>query len=177
MPHRRAIHLPPVLGLALALAACGGGPSLSALQMPPAETPAAQSDTLQISTSEAYARIAQGANSCWFGARGRLNGRYIFHADAAPPARGGAVEIVVHERVYDQPKPWGYKAFRVALTKGSGYTSVGVENLRMPEEAARQMRAEVLAWAHGSQSCMRGNVAADPGWMATTPVTAVSPRR
>jgi hypothetical protein len=177
MPFRQAIHLPPVLGAALALAACGGGPSLQALQMPPTETPAAQSDTLQVSTSEAYARIAQGAMSCWFGARGRLTGRYIFHADAAPPARGGAVEIVVHERVYDQPKPWGYKAFRVALSKGSNYTSVGVENLRMPDELARQMRAEVLAWAHGSQSCMGGNVAADPGWATSTPVTAVAPRR
>ena len=67
---------------------------------------------LQLSSAEIYSRIARGANACWFGPRGRLGATHILHADVAPSMNGGAVEMVVHERATDQPKPWGYKSFR-----------------------------------------------------------------
>ena len=78
-----------------------------------------------------------------------------------PPAKGGAVEIVVHERAVDQPKPWGYKAFRIALTEsagldgtpGAGGTSLDVQNARIAEAEATRMRAEVFQWARGNEGC------------------------
>jgi hypothetical protein len=71
------------------------------------------------------------------------------------------VDIVVHERASDQPKPWGYKAYRVQLTEspgldgtpGGGGTSIAVENSRMPEAEAARMRAEVFQWASGTEGC------------------------
>ena len=169
MPLPRAISTLLRAALAL-LTGCSSGPSLPALQLPIAEA-----TTLPVSTAEAYARIAQGAMSCWFGSRGRLGLSHIFHADADPPSRGGSVEIVVHERAYDQPKPWGYKAFRITLKQGSEYTSIATENLRMPEPLARQMHSEVLAWARGSKGCT-GDAVAQPGSrLLPTPVTTIEP--
>jgi hypothetical protein len=159
----------PLLGAAALLTGCGGAPSLPALQLPP------QSTTLQIGTTEAYTRIAQAAMSCWFGPRGRLTNSYVFHADANPPSRGGAAEIVIHERAFDQPKPLGYKAFRIALTKGSDFTNIEIENLRMPEPLAEPMRAEVLAWARGSKGCMGDKVANPGAGLPSTPVTSSGP--
>jgi hypothetical protein len=168
MPLQRAIAL-PLLGAAALLTGCGGGPSLPALQLPP------QSTTLQISPTEAYTRIARTAMSCWFGPRGRLSGSHVFHAEADPPSRGGGAEIVIHERAFDQPKPLGYKAFRIALTNGSDYANIEIENLRMPDRLAAEMRAEVLAWARGSKSCM-GDAGANPGpGLLSTPVTTTGP--
>jgi hypothetical protein len=167
MPLPRAIPL-PLLGAAAWLTGCGGAPSLPALQLP-------QSNALQVGTTEAYTRIAQAAMSCWFGPRGRLTGSYLFHADADPPSRGGSVEIVIHERAFDQPKPLGYKAFRIALTNAGEHTDIGIENLRMPDPLAVEMRAEVLAWARGSRSCM-GDTLADPGGgRLSAPVTSTGP--
>lgn len=83
------------------------------------------------------------------------------HADAAPSMNGGGVEIVVHERAIDQPKPWGYKAFRVLLsespamdgTPGGGGTTIDVDNTRIPDAEAQRMRAEVFQWASGTEGC------------------------
>jgi hypothetical protein len=74
---------------------------------------------------------------------------------------GGAVDIVVHERATDQPKPWGYKAFRVVLsegvgidgTPGGGGTTIAVENSRMPVAEAQLMTSEVHQWAAGTEGC------------------------
>src|SRR5262245_19338240 len=103
--------------------ACAGGPQLPSL--PDAAsiaklTVSAEPSRVSQPSAEVYARIARCANSCWFGPKGRLAASHIFHADAAPSMNGGAVEIVVHERAVDQPKPWGYKAFRVSLTESPG---------------------------------------------------------
>jgi hypothetical protein len=123
--------------------------------------PAAEAHHHPVSSAEIYSRIARGANACWFGARGRLSTSHILHADAAPSMNGGGVEIVVHERAVDQPKPWGYKAFRVLLsesagmdgTPGAGGTSIAVENSRIADAEAQRMRAEVYQWAGGTEGC------------------------
>lgn len=127
-----------------------------------------EASQLPLPSAEVYSRIARGANACWFGPRGRLGRTHILHADAAPSMNGGAVEIVVHERASDQPKPWGYKAYRVQLveragldgTPGGGGTSIAVENSRMPDPEAVRMRAEVFQWAAGTEGC-RGDPALD----------------
>lgn len=83
---------------------------------------------------------------------------------------GGAVDMVVHERAIDQPKPWGYKAFRVLLTEspgmdgtpGGGGTSIAVENSKMSAADAEIMRAEVFQWAGGTEGCKANPVAEKP---------------
>lgn len=168
--------------LGLAATGCAGGPSLPSLSAPLttegiaklATSGAGESTRQPLPSAEVYSRIARGANACWFGARGRLSATHIFHADAAPSVSGGAVEIVVHERAVDQPKPWGYKAFRVVLTEsagldgtpGAGGTGIAVENARLPDAEAARMRAEVLQWAAGTEGCK-----ADPALDKPTEVT------
>ena len=176
--------------VASAVAACSGGPGLPKLpavsgliELPKVELPKIEAPKLIIepskidaSSTEVYTRVARGAMACWFGAQGRLAGSHIFHADAAPAMNGGAVEIVVHERAVDQPKPWGYKAFRVLLAEttaldgssGSGGTLITVENLRMPEAEAPRMRAEVFQWASGAESCIE--LPGSPAPSAAAPV-------
>ena len=156
--------------VALMASACAGGPKLPGLPVAGGAADASmltvgslpgEVSHLQLSSSEVYARIARGANACWFGPRGRHGKTHILHADAVPSMNGGAVEVIVHERANDQPKPWGYKAFRVALaesagldgTPGSGGTSITVENARMPDAEAQRMRAEVFQWAAGNEGC------------------------
>ena len=150
----------------LVLAACAGGPPLPALpstaSLPTLPVLSSEQEALSIGSAEAYSRIAAGANACWFGGRGRIARSHIFHADAASRMSGGAVEIIVHERAVDQPKPWGYKAFRIALTEshgidgapGEGGSRLVVENLRFEHGPAQRMRAEVFQWAKGNPDCI-----------------------
>ncbi len=154
-----------------AVSACAGGPQMPSLPQIAAgadvtkiavgSLPSSEAHHHPLRSAEVYARIARGANACWFGPRGRLSTSHILHADAAPSMNGGGVEIVVHERAVDQPKPWGYKAFRVLLsesagldgTPGAGGTSIAVENSRIPDAEALRMRAEVFQWAAGTEGC------------------------
>jgi len=53
--------------------------------------------------------------ACWFAASGPLKETHIFHADAAPPSRGGDVEIVLHERDTSLRDQRGARALRIAL--------------------------------------------------------------
>ncbi len=158
-------------GASLVLGACAGGPQMPALpsigvaadvsKIAVGSLPGVEPQRHPASSAEIYSRIARGANACWFGARGRIAKSHILHADAAPSMNGGGVEIVVHERAVDQPKPWGYKAFRVMLTEsagldgspGAGGTSIAVENTRIPDAEALRMRAEVFQWASGTEGC------------------------
>jgi len=155
----------------LFLGGCAGGPQMPSLPQLGAVADVSKIAVGSLSSNEAhhhplrsadvYSRIARGANACWFGPRGRLSTSHILHADAAPSMNGGGVEIVVHERAVDQPKPWGYKAFRVLLsesagmdgTPGAGGTSIAVENSRIPDTEALRMRAEVFQWAAGTEGC------------------------
>jgi hypothetical protein len=175
------LHLAlPALGAACALAACTGGPS--PLPKLPGAAPGSglpqlavgsiglEPGSVQAGSTEVYARIARGANACWFGARGRLARSHVFFADAAPSASGGKVEIVIHERALDQPRPWGFKAFRILLSEGTtfdgssgGNTSVLTENVRMQDEEAARMRREVIQWATGVEGC-----GPEPGLRAVT---------
>jgi hypothetical protein len=103
--------------------------------------------------STVYGRIAAGANACWFAATGQLKKSHIFHADVEPPSKGGAVEVAVHERDLAGQKPWGPKAFKVVLQASGEQSTIGVENLKMPEAAAVLMRADVFGWAQGGKDC------------------------
>lgn len=162
-------------GPALPSLPLGVGPDFSKLAVP---TLSAEASQLPLPSSEVYLRIARGANLCWFGGQGRLAKTHIFHADAAPSMNGGEVEIVVHERAVDQPKPWGYKAFRVLLaesagldgTPGGGGTKITVDNVRISDAEASRMRAEVFQWASGTEGCK-----ADPALDKPPEPVAVAP--
>ena len=161
-----------VLATGLACAGCAGGPELPSLTAA-GLLPSASSLTVgsiggeasnqPFPSAEIYSRIARGANVCWFGPRGRLAKSHILHADADPSMNGGSVDMVVHERAVDQPKPWGYKAFRVILkesagldgTPGAGGTAIAVENTRIPDAEAARMRAEVFQWAAAIEGCRK----------------------
>ena len=122
----------------------------------------------QGSATELYARIARGANSCWFGAAGPLKKDYIYSADADAPSRGGKAEIIIHARDFTNPNPRGPKAFRIAITpKDETSASIATENLKMPEPAAAAMTADVSRWSRGEQGCKGSTTAA--GWDAVAP--------
>ena len=180
-----------VCACTLLAAACSGGPAalpeLPAISALPAVGMVAPTLKIEpamhhIASAEAYARVARGANACWFGPRGRLGASHIFHADAAPAASGGAVEITVHERAFDQPKPWGYKAYRITMTETAGMdgtpsaggTKLAFENLRMPDAEAARMRAESVQWADGTEGC-KDDAAADQELAARYPKPAPAP--
>lgn len=169
-----ANQLPTVLVLAagIACAACAGGPQLPNLSdagiLPSASSLTVgaiggEASSQPFPSAEIYSRIARGANTCWFGARGRLRKTHLLHADVDPSMNGGSVDMVVHERAVDQPKPWGYKAFRVILkesagfdgTPGAGGTAIAIENSRIPDAEAARMRAEVFQWAAGTEGCKK----------------------
>lgn len=179
LPDRRTSLIGVTVAAAAGLcAACSGGPALPTIPSANLSSVATavsagslthEPSKVQVTSAEVYSRIARGANACWFGPRGRIGKTHILHADAAPSMNGGGVEIVVHERAVDQPKPWGYKAFRVILaespgmdgTPGGGGTTIDVENTRIPDAEAQRMRAEVFQWATGTEGC-KADPALDP---------------
>lgn len=105
------------------------------------------------SPSTVYELIAAGANTCWFSPTGQLKKTHIFHADAESPAKGGAVDIAIQEHDVANAKPWGVRAFRIALKASDEQTVIEVENLKLPEPTAAQMRADVFNWAQGGKGC------------------------
>lgn len=145
------------------LAACSGGPELPALST--AALPKlnlTETGVVAAGAAEVYSRVARGANRCWFGAGGRFRRSHVLHADADPPQKGGAVEIIVHERAVDQPKIWGFKSYRVTVSESGGQSMVNLENLRMPEAEEQRMRTEVLRWVDGKDYCAVDPVAEMP---------------
>lgn len=145
--------------LATALASCGTGPAgpvTNSLQSDSSST-AAPIDT--------YARIARGANLCWFGANGPLKATHIFQADVKPASEGGTAEIAIHERVSGQLSPLGFVAFRVNIRGSQTYSEVATDNLRMPEAMAAMMRSDIESWTNGGSTCSAQQLKrpSDPG--------------
>lgn len=176
-----------VLGpLALFSAGCSGTPGVSPLSLPdpaPAETQAAapapeagssfvpQLPSLSLhkspvgSPTEIYTRVARGVLTCWFGAAGPLKGRYIYHAEADPPSKGGASQIAIHTKDKDAADPRSIRAYRVAIAQGAERTNVETENFKLDEKLAERLSADVARWAaEENEGC-----AAEPatgGWGA-----------
>lgn len=106
-----------------------------------------------VGTTETYARIARGANTCWFGASGPLRFSHIFHANAEPVSKGGSAEIAVHERVVGQASPLGFIAFKVRISGSDMSSDIHVENLKFPSDVGGLMQEDVEAWARGRLQC------------------------
>lgn len=127
--------------------------ALTNISLPTIDPTAGEPGRVSGPPSEIYRLIASGSARCWFAPRSALKATHIFHADAEPPAKGGAVEVAVLVRDVTAPKPWGPRAFRVLLTADGDYTSIDVQNLSMSAEVASQMRADVFHWAQNGQQC------------------------
>jgi hypothetical protein len=124
------------------------------------------------SATDIYARVAQGAMSCWFGANGPLKKDYIFHANADAPSRGGKAQITIHRRDPTQPNPRGAKAYLVNIDPtGESSATVKAENLKMSNDFASAMTEDVSRWSRGDQGCSGNSTAA--GWAPAPPAAAV----
>jgi hypothetical protein len=128
------------------------------------------------SATEIYARVARGANTCWFvgpgpGQAGPLKKDYIYHAEADAASRGGKAEIVIHARDPAQPNPRGAKAYRINIDPdGEASANLKTENLKMPDPIAAAMTADVNRWAKGDQGCQGASTVA--GWGTAAPPAA-----
>ena len=99
--------------------------------------------------TEVYAQVAGGALRCWFGADGPLKASHVFHAEAAPPAQGGAAEIVLHERDASLRDQRGPRAFRVAFTGDPGGVRVAITTIKVAAPLGELMVRDVVVWASG----------------------------
>lgn len=141
------------------------------LEMPKMVGPAVGTPT------EVYTRVARGALLCWFGGNGPLKGKYIYHADAEPPSRGGKAEIAVHAIDTSSPTPRAGRVFHITITPEGERALMTAENLRLPDELARQMWYDAHRWAATTDdvACSDGDTA--EGWNAgaTTAATSAKP--
>ena len=120
----------------------------------PAEAAPFETTTIAPGTpTEVYALVAGGALRCWFGAGGPLKASHVFHAEAAPPAQGGAAEIVLHERDPSLRDQRGPRAFRVAFTGDPGGVRVGITTIKVAAPLSELMVRDVVVWASGGAGC------------------------
>jgi hypothetical protein len=103
--------------------------------------------------TEVYALVAGGALRCWFGAGGPLKATHVFHAEAAPPAQGGAAEIVLHERDPSLRDQRGPRAFKISFTGNPGGVRVGITTIKVAAPLGELMVRDVVAWASGGAGC------------------------
>jgi hypothetical protein len=100
-----------------------------------------------------YALVARGALGCWFGADGPLKPTHVFEAEAEPPAKGGAAEIVLYERDESLRDKRGPRALKVAFASVSTNVRVGVTVIKMDPQLAQLMVKDVEVWARGGSGC------------------------
>ncbi|MBX9592229.1 MAG: hypothetical protein K2X43_23295 [Hyphomonadaceae bacterium] len=159
MQSLRSISL--TIPLWLALAAC----TASLPVLPPAQAPvptgsadrsAAPLETAVIvpgTPTEVYALVARGALGCWFGAEGPLKPTHVFQAEADPPAKGGAAEIVLHERDESARDKRGVRAYRMSFTTEPAGVRMQVSVLKMEPQLAALMSKDAEVWAKGGTGC------------------------
>lgn len=144
-------------------------PKLSDIELPKASKPVVGTPT------EVYERVGRGAVSCWLGAGGPLKGTHIYDAEAEPAHKGGAAEIVIRERDENAPNPRSVRAYRISIQPGGSETAtVEVENLKLPESLARQMKSNVEAWSAGEEGCAAGGEVAGAAPAATDPAAGAA---
>jgi hypothetical protein len=122
------------------------------------------------SATDIYSRIATGAMKCWFTVGGPLKADYVYHANAAPPSRGGKAQIIIHRRDPTQPNPRGAKAYQVDIEPtGEASATVKTENLKMTDAFGGAMTSDIKRWTNGEEGCASSAVA---GWIPTAPQPA-----
>jgi hypothetical protein len=114
--------------------------------------------------TEVYTRVARGALTCWFGATGPLKSRYVYHADADPPSKGGRSEIVIFEKDEDAADPRSLRVYRVVISTAEQKTKLELENLKVAEPLASRLGADIARWAANDEGCGEAPITA--GWNA-----------
>ena len=150
---RRCASKVVVSGLLAAAASAGCATQTITASLPKVAAVESEPGRVEGSPADIYALIAAGSLGCWFAVNGQLKKSHIFHADVDPPSKGGAVEIAVHERDQTGQSTWGSKAFKISLVASGGQTEIEIQNLKMPEDMAKTMRADAFGWAQGSKEC------------------------
>lgn len=112
--------------------------------------------------TEVYALVARGALNCWFGGNGPLRTTHLFHADAAPPSKGGSAQIVLHERDASLSDQRGTRAVRVSFASEGGQVQVNTVVSRIPAAMAELMVRDVEVWARGGSGCQLRSLASPP---------------
>lgn len=135
-----------------------GAEAVANVQLPKADTDPVGSPI------EIYTRIGRGAGICWFGPHGELKATHIFHAEVAPPSKGGRSEIVIHEKDLSMPNPRGNRAFRVHISPHGDNAELEIENIRFPIETGQRMAADIRRWARDDLTCH--DAAHTKGWDA-----------
>jgi hypothetical protein len=155
----RSISLIPIV---LLTAACTSSlPTLPSAPSSPsqadkAETSQAPAEVVSIvpgTPTDVYALVARGAFRCWFGADGPLKPTHVFHAEAESPAKGGAAEMVLHERDETMRDKRGARAFRVSFAGAPAGVRVGITMPKMEQQLAQLMAKDVAAWSKGGTDC------------------------
>lgn len=130
--------------------------------------------------TEVYALVARGALGCWFGADGPLKATHVFQAEAAPPVKGGAAEIVIHERDVTLRDQRGVRACRIAFAGDTLGVRVVTSTLRIEPQLAQLMEKDVEVWARGGSGCQVRTLfpapAAVPGAGKAGPGAAIKKR-
>lgn len=117
--------------------------------------------------TEVYTRVARGALLCWFGGNGPLKGKYIYHADATPPSRGGKAEIAIHNLDTTGPTPRGNRVYQISIVpEGEEGAAMSVENWKLPDALARKMQSDAHRWAASTDDVACFDEPTDEGWKA-----------
>ena len=103
--------------------------------------------------TDVYALVARGALRCWFGADGPLKPTHVFHAEAESPAKGGAAEMVLHERDETMRDKRGARAFRVSFAGAPAGVRVASPCRGWSSNSPSCMVKDVAAWAKGGTDC------------------------
>jgi hypothetical protein len=114
--------------------------------------------------TEVYTRVARGALTCWFGAAGPLKSRYIYHADADPPSKGGRSEIVIFEKDNAADDPRSMRVYRLVISTVDEKTKLEIENLKISEPLATRLKGDIDRWAANEEGCGEAPITA--GWSA-----------
>lgn len=180
--NRSWFALSALLTAAILSACAGAGQQAEPLTLPKLPSVGSISEAIPVamgqpvgSATDIYARIAQGAMGCWFGANGPLKKDYIFHASADAPSRGGKAQIVIHQRDPTQPNPRGAKAYLVNIDPtGESSATVKTENLKMTDAFAAAMTQDVGRWSKGDQGCTENSTVI--GWVPAPPAAVETPK-
>lgn len=176
---RRKTICAVLIAATAAFAACSGSvPSLTSVAtvpdltaVAPKLTPADAPRPVGAPT-EIYTRIARGILTCWFGPAGPLKPKYIYHADAEPPSKGGASVISIHHRDREATDPRSIRAWKLAVVPAPEGTSVNIENYKLPPEIAEPLTRDARRWAAGEEGCGEGSLSAAASAPPTAPSTA-----
>jgi hypothetical protein len=149
--------------LLLTATACSNASLLTLPPPPPGQPKAEVAGSAQVPLETAvivpgtptgvYALVARGALQCWFGADGPLKPSHVFEAEAEPPAKGGAAEIVLYERDETLRDKRGARALRVAIASASTSVRVGTTVIRLDARTAQHVVRDVEVWARGGSGC------------------------